>query len=498
MAAAPQVEPAPGVSSGRQAAASKREWIRYAAASALVLAPCYWQSRIQAGDLSSHIYNTWLAELIAGGKLPGLTIAHQNTNVLFDLLLDAFWRLAGPDWAQRLAVSAAVLIFVWGVFAFASATAERRPWHVLPAIAMLAYGWVFHMGFFNFYLAMGMSCCALALLWHPSAWRCAAAAVILAIAYTAHALPVFWAVGLTAFVWLARQVSDRGRAILPVAGVGLLCVLHIAIGHIFASRWSPSQLSLSTGADQLWIFDGKYYFLQAGLLLVWGILFVQLVRERSGREVLGSLPFQLCLLSGAAVAILPSAIALPGYYASLVYIAERMSMSAGVCACALLASIRPRGIGRYALPSLAILFFALLFRDERALNQFEDRLTHAVAQLPPQSRVVTPFIDPAVRVNPLAHTIDRACLGRCYSYANYEPSTAAFRIRAVGANPFVVDQYGPSWDLQNGKHVVQAGELPLIRIGIASDGEFIPENMQVGQLCRESLWNVLWNQQPRS
>ena len=498
MAAAPQVEPAPGVSSTPPGRAPKREWVPYAAASALVLAPCYWQSRIQAGDLSSHIYNTWLAQLIAGGRLPGLTVARQNTNVLFDLLLDALWRLAGPDWTQRLAVAAVVLIFVWGVFAFACATAARKPWHILPAIAMLAYGWVFHMGFFNFYLAMGMSCWAMALLWRPSAWRCVVAAAILAIAYTAHALPVFWAVGLMGFGWLTRRLSGRSRAILPLAAVALLCVLHVAIGHTFASRWSLSQFSLSTGADQLWIFDGKYYFLQGGLLLVWGILFVQLVRDHSGREVLGSLPFQFCMLSGAAVAILPSAIALPGYHASLVYIAERMSMGAGICACVLLASLEPRGIGRYALPSLAMLFFALLFRDERALNQFENRLDHAVAQLPQGSRVVTPFIDPALRVNALAHTIDRACLGRCYSYANYEPSTAAFRVRAVGENPFVVARYGPSWDLQNGKHVAEVGELPLIRIGISASGEFFSENMQAGQLCKESLWNVLWNQQPGS
>ena len=38
-------------------------WL-YAGLSVLLLSPCYWQPRLQAGDLSSHIYNAWLAQLI--------------------------------------------------------------------------------------------------------------------------------------------------------------------------------------------------------------------------------------------------------------------------------------------------------------------------------------------------------------------------------------------------------------------------------------------------
>jgi hypothetical protein len=53
----------------------------YILASILVLLPCYWQARIQAGDLSSHIYNSWLAQLAEAGKLPGLIVANQATNI---------------------------------------------------------------------------------------------------------------------------------------------------------------------------------------------------------------------------------------------------------------------------------------------------------------------------------------------------------------------------------------------------------------------------------
>ena len=53
-----------------------RKWW-YIAMSVLLLAPVYWQPRVQAGDLSSHIYNSWLAQLIENGRTQGLVIVSQ-------------------------------------------------------------------------------------------------------------------------------------------------------------------------------------------------------------------------------------------------------------------------------------------------------------------------------------------------------------------------------------------------------------------------------------
>ena len=108
--------------------------------SLLLLAPVYWQPRLQAGDLSSHIYNAWLAQLIETGKAQGLVVVSQTTNILFDLMLSALFQVGGAEFAQRISVSLAVLTFVWGAFAFVSAVSGRKPWHLMPSIAMLAYG----------------------------------------------------------------------------------------------------------------------------------------------------------------------------------------------------------------------------------------------------------------------------------------------------------------------------------------------------------------------
>ena len=95
---------------------------RYLAASVAVLTPCFWQRRIQAGDLSSHIYNAWLAQLIEQGKAGGLTLVRQTYNVLFDMLLSGLLTALGPAPAQRIAVAGAVLIFSRQTFLFIPTT----------------------------------------------------------------------------------------------------------------------------------------------------------------------------------------------------------------------------------------------------------------------------------------------------------------------------------------------------------------------------------------
>src|SRR5215831_609816 len=69
----------------------------YALVALACLVPCFWQSRIQAGDLSSHIYNAWLAKVVASQPTPGLVVRSQTTNVLFDLMLSS---LLGPAGAE--------------------------------------------------------------------------------------------------------------------------------------------------------------------------------------------------------------------------------------------------------------------------------------------------------------------------------------------------------------------------------------------------------------
>lgn len=475
-------------------------WIGYLLASVALLIPCYWQPRIQAGDLSSHIYNAWLAQLIEAGGTDGLIIVRQHNNVLFDLILDGLFRLWGPEWAQRVAVAAAVLIFVWGAFAFVSKVSGTRPRHLLPTIATLAYGWVFHMGFFNFYLSLGLVFWALALGWEFRLRRLAITAALLALAYTAHALPVVWAICLLAYSWVAGRIAEHNRMWLVAGAVLVLIAIRLLIACTLVSIWIPQQISLAGlfGADQLWVFDRKYFCAVIGLLVLWVSLLFKLLRRLGGRKMSGGIPLQLILISAAAVLILPTTVLIPGYRHTLAYMAERMSLPVAVLVCALLGSARPRWFEQWGLAAVALIFFALLYHDERDLNRFEDRMDGVIAQLPPGQRVISPVTDPELRVNALAHMVDRSCLGRCYSYANYEASTAQFRVQAVAPNGFVVDNYRDSWNLQTGKYIVRDRDLPLYCIVPDQQGRMQVESMKAGALCESASWSVLRNTMPGS
>src|SRR5271165_4054586 len=85
--------------------------LRILVISAAVLVPCFWHRHIEAGDLASHTYNAWLAELIARGQAPGLWVARQWNNILFDVTLRSLGNLFGLRAAEKIAVASAVLLF---------------------------------------------------------------------------------------------------------------------------------------------------------------------------------------------------------------------------------------------------------------------------------------------------------------------------------------------------------------------------------------------------
>jgi hypothetical protein len=255
--------------------------------------------------------------------------------------------------------------------------------------------------------------------------------------------------------------------------------------------WLPQQMVEITGTDQLWVFDAKYLVPFLGLLLVSVLLLARLIRASGARSVGSSLPFQIGVLSAAGVFIVPTRLQIPGYNHALVYIAERMSLAVGICLCAVLAAASMRASHRYAIAVVALLFFGFLYRDEGALNAFEDRMTRLVSQLPPGQRVVSAINDPTLRISALTHMIDRACLGRCYSYANYEPSTAQFRIRAVAGNPIVVSTYVDASRFQEGTYVVKERDVPLYQVTMDQAGHMGIRILTAGAQTGIAYWQVL-------
>jgi len=443
------------------------DWPRILAISALILTPCFWHHEIVADDLGSHLYNAWLVQLIHHGEAPGLWIAPVDTNVLFDLLLSGWGAFFGWHAAEKIAVSMAVLIFFWGIFALVCAAARRPPWFLTPVIALVTYGWTFHLGFFNYYLSLGLSFFSLAILWRATGWERWAGAAIAPLVFLAHPLGLLWLLGAGVYVSIHENVRRRGHIILfvmAVAAIGLLHFLRFRHYHVIVAA---KPFYSFNGADQLVLFGERYRFV-ARALLIFAVLalIVDVVRRRHehGAWRNYALPLQLYLLTQAAVVLLPEAVAFPPPIAAAALLTERLTSVSAAMGCCLLGVMRPSKWHLAASVAIAAVFFSFLYQDTSVVNKMESQIVELVSALPPNQRVMGTILPPRGSRVWIQHIIDRACIGRCFSYGNYEPGSALFRVRALPGNPYVLSDYDQAVDMEQGGYIVQPRDLPAYQI----------------------------------
>jgi hypothetical protein len=87
--------------------------------------------------------------------------------------------------------------------------------------------------------------------------------------------------------------------------------------------------------------------------------------------------------------------------------------------------------------------------------------------------------------------IDRACLGRCYSYGNYEPSSGQFRVRISGDTLLVVATDADANDLQTGAYVVKQRDVPLYQVTALPSGKLEIHLLAAGQTSGLTAWSGL-------
>jgi len=242
-------------------------WLRLLAISAAVIAPCLWHSHIEAGDLPSHLYNAWLAHLIKTGKAPGLWLAQRWNNVLFDFTVSWLGNVLGWRAAEKVAVCAAVLIFVWGAFALACVMARRPSWMVLAPLAMVSYGWTFEMGFMNYYISIGLAFLGLAILARGRGWERGLAAVLAPLIWLAHPVGLVVLLAFGAYVVIAEHLRLRHHIYLFAISVLLLLGMHLFFRFHRAAlgvTWRYKPTFVHDGIDQLLLY-GPHYMLPARL-----------------------------------------------------------------------------------------------------------------------------------------------------------------------------------------------------------------------------------------
>ncbi len=435
-----------------------------------MIVPCVWHRHTEAGDLPSHVYNAWLAQLIERGQAPGLYIVHKWNNVLFDWTFLHVAYVTGFAAAEKIVVSACVLVFFWGVFAFITALSSNPPWFLVPCIAMLAYGYSFNMGFLNYYLSLGLASFSLALLWRGRGLERFLGLLIAPLVLLAHPIGFLWLVGTAIYLILFAKLPHWRKFAIPATVIAGIFVVHLYLARQtkFPVDWAHDPFYMMNGADQLTLYGHRYAVL-GWITLAIGLFCVvaDVISRRQDFSFLQSLrlPAEFYLLSIIAVALLPENLrpSISGGWIGL--LASRLTAITAVFGLCLLACLRPRKWHLAAFGACAIVFFAFLYQDTTVLNLMEANAEGLVSNLPFGTRVIaTIWAPPDSRVSFIGHIADRACIGHCFSYANYEPSSGQFRIRANPGSPVVSASDDDTEDMQAGEYNVQDQDLPLMQI----------------------------------
>jgi hypothetical protein len=448
---------------------ARSRWLLFSAISIALLLPCFWHKRIEAGDLASHAYNAWLAQLIERGQAAGLYLAPQWTNILFDVALLRLGNVIGFAAAGKIVVSACVLIFFWGAYALIAAASRQPPWFLVPAIAMISYGWTFQMGFMNYYLSLGLGFFAAALFWRGHSADYIAATVLMLLALLAHPMGFGCIAGAVVYIKLSESTSGWRRWVTFGSAFLTVLAVHVYIVHHFQTRyWDTSTFYLMNGADQLVLYGSRYTKLAMATILFGSVCFL-FADLRDGKATPGRWRFRTplelwCILLFTA-AMIPELIQLPIYAGPVAFPVSRLTSITAVMVLCMLGYGRPRSWHLAGFAVLGALFFAWMYRDTGTLNKMEQQAEDLVSALPYGRRVTeTIGAPPDSRIFFINHMVDRACLGRCFTYSNYEPSVGQFRVRVHPGSPLVTDSPAASQAMENGNYVVRPQDLPMTQI----------------------------------
>ena len=426
--------------------------------SALVLAPCFWHRTIVADDLGSHVYNAWLTQLIRQGQAPGLWLATRWNNVLFDYLLDFLGRFFSLGMAEKISVSLSVLVFFWGVFAFVCAAARRAPWFLIPCIAMVSYGYTFHMGFLNYYISLGLSFWGVAIFWRGRGWERMIPLVLAPLILLANPLGLVWMVAASAYILAAERIPARYHFALVALAITALGVAHWHFWHTNVIEEQRRAAYYFSGTDQFLLFGARYWIPQVlfGLFAVAAVGFDLLSRHRNKAGFAGyGIPFQFYAILIFAAMLLPEGIRFPNQPVALAILTERLSTVTAVVLCCLLGAMVPRKWHLIVFTATAAVFFTFLYQDTGKIAQMETQLERLVRTVPPNQRVlgtIQPF--PGSRIL-IQHMLDRACIGYCFSYGNYEAASQQFRVRASDGNRYLMSYFGDTSDMEDGAYEVK-------------------------------------------
>jgi hypothetical protein len=160
---------------------------------------------------------------------------------------------------------------------------------------------------------------------------------------------------------------------------------------------------------------------------------------------------------------------------------SRLTAVTAVMGLCVLASVRPRLWHLAGFAVCAGIFFFWTYQDTGILNDMERQTEKFVSTLPYGRRVSETILAPRdSRLWFVNHIVDRACIGKCFAYENYQPPAKQFRIRVKPGSPIVTDSTDDSFNMELGYYKVRPEDLPMNQIYQCSEKD-------LSKLCMREL-----------
>src|SRR5262249_9331378 len=229
--------------------------------------------------------------------------------------------------------------------------------------------------------------------------------------------------------------------------------------------------------DQLMVYGGRYRFVTLAALafIAFCLVAEAMLRSKHGLNWNNlRFPIELYVLLLCTTAVLPENLRFSVYQGWIGLLVTRLTLVSAIAGLAVLSCANPRWWHAVGCAAVATLFFVFLYQDTGILNRLEANAEKLTASLSMGTRIIPTIEAPDWRVHFVVHTADRACVGKCFVFSNYEPASEQFRVRvAQGGSRLATDSAENAEDMQGGEYEIEQADLPLKQIYQCDRGDWI-------------------------
>jgi hypothetical protein len=304
------------------------------------------------------------------------------------------------------------------------------------------------------------------------------------LVYLAHPVGLVTLLGIAVYSTLSQRLRRWWKLVPLALGMAVLLLIHSYVLRFPTAGWLGSSFYQLNGFDQFVLSWPTY---QPVMLLMELAVVAAVLEAFMGGAKSGGFPAPIATTLGlwvlflASVYLLPNGIKLPPFKAALTFLNLRSTCVSATLLLLAIGCLRPRRWHLAAFGVCALFFFGLLWQETGRLNALEEQAGTLLRTLPIGARVIATLRPmPGSRLPFLVHIVDRACIGHCFTYSNYEPSTGQFSIRNRPGSRTAASDVEDVALMQLGSYRVKASDLPLFELSQCHTGD-------VNQLCVRRL-----------